>query len=260
MQNSRIKQLRKMLELSQEAFAERLKISQSALSQIESAKKQPSYEVYMNICQEFKVSPNWLTLGIKPVFLKTIPQAAAGKLKDAPDKPGVVCLVRQEAHADYLQNIDNEDYVTALQCYTLPGFEKGVHRMFEIDGDSMEPTLYHGELVIAQKVEKPETIGGGYIYVLVTTSGIVVKRVFLYEDGYSAYSLKSDNKKYSTYHIQKKDLVEAWEVRSKITSNFLHSQKEDVRRFSDIEERMARLEKQLAALTKLGDTEKQGEN
>jgi transcriptional regulator with XRE-family HTH domain len=60
----RIRQVRGF-DLTQEAFAEQLEISQSQLSKYERGLMSPPAEVLLRIKEKFKVSADWLLTGVK---------------------------------------------------------------------------------------------------------------------------------------------------------------------------------------------------
>lgn len=68
--NERIKELRKKLELSQEAFAERIGLKGSAVSHLESGRRNITNQVITAICREFGVSEEWLRNGTGEMFLE----------------------------------------------------------------------------------------------------------------------------------------------------------------------------------------------
>lgn len=61
--NERIKALRKRLGLTQQAFADRLKISRGNIGAYEVRKNAPSDAVISLICKEFNVNEIWLRTG-----------------------------------------------------------------------------------------------------------------------------------------------------------------------------------------------------
>ena len=61
--NERIKALRKRLGLTQQAFADRLKIARGNISAYEVGKNAPSDAVISLICKEFNVNEIWLRTG-----------------------------------------------------------------------------------------------------------------------------------------------------------------------------------------------------
>lgn len=66
--NERIKELRKTLGLSQEAFAERLGLKGSAVSHLESGRRNVTTQNINAICREFGVNEEWLRTGSGNMF------------------------------------------------------------------------------------------------------------------------------------------------------------------------------------------------
>lgn len=69
--NNRIKEIRKTLDLSQEAFGERLGITGSGLSNIESRKRNVTEQMILSICREFNVNEEWLRTGNGDMFIES---------------------------------------------------------------------------------------------------------------------------------------------------------------------------------------------
>lgn len=61
--NERIKELRKILNLTQSEFATRLLLSQNFIAQVESGKKNISERTEADICREFNINEEWLRTG-----------------------------------------------------------------------------------------------------------------------------------------------------------------------------------------------------
>ena len=69
--HERIKHLRKYeLKLTQEEFAQKIKISRSNLANIESGKISITDRVCIDICATFRVNETWLREGIGDIFLE----------------------------------------------------------------------------------------------------------------------------------------------------------------------------------------------
>ena len=66
--NERIKSLRKKLNLSQEAFGERLGITGGGISKLESGQRNITEQMVKSICREFHVSYLWLKTGQGEMF------------------------------------------------------------------------------------------------------------------------------------------------------------------------------------------------
>lgn len=65
--NTRIKKLRKALELTQQSFADRLGLKQNSIALIESGRK-TSDQTIRSICREFHVNEEWLRTGAGEMF------------------------------------------------------------------------------------------------------------------------------------------------------------------------------------------------
>lgn len=66
--NSRIKELRKALKLSQEEFGSRLGVGKSAISYLESGRSNVTEQMILLICKEFSANEDWLRSGEGEMF------------------------------------------------------------------------------------------------------------------------------------------------------------------------------------------------
>ena len=78
--NERIKELRKELGLSQEAFAGRIGLKGSAVSLIESGRRNITDQVVLAICREFSVNEDWLRTGNGSMFMELSRAELAAKI------------------------------------------------------------------------------------------------------------------------------------------------------------------------------------
>ena len=68
--NERIKELRKILELNQTDFGNRIGIKQGSVAAYESGARTPIDAVIISICREFGVNEEWLRSGEGEMFCK----------------------------------------------------------------------------------------------------------------------------------------------------------------------------------------------
>lgn len=66
--NERLKELRKSLNLTQQAFADRIGIARGNIGAYEVGKNAPSDAVISLICKEFNVSEEWMRYGTGDMF------------------------------------------------------------------------------------------------------------------------------------------------------------------------------------------------
>lgn len=64
----RLKKLRKTLDLTQQAFADRIGMKQNTIAQYEMGRTIPSDAIIFSICREFNVNENWLRTGEGDMF------------------------------------------------------------------------------------------------------------------------------------------------------------------------------------------------
>ena len=126
------------------------------------------------------------------------------------------------AQAGYYQHYQDPIYIRQLQKVSLPGlpYKGAQYRLFEVEGDSMEPTLKEGYHVVAQMVESDQwtSIANYYIYVIVTASQILIKRLFRIDA--SRFAMISDNEDfYPQKMLQIEEIRELWLVKRKLDWN-----------------------------------------
>lgn len=124
---------------------------------------------------------------------------------------GNIAFVPIKARAGYLCGYGDIGFIGGLQHFTMPGFREGPYRMFEVDGDSMYPTLTHGDYVIAKRLENIADIRLYGIYVVLTREdGIVVKRLLNRVETEFKLILKSDNEGYPERNLAIEEVLEIW--------------------------------------------------
>lgn len=67
----RIKELRKVLNLSQDSFGKRLGVTGTSISRIEKGERSLTEQMALAICREFRVDYYWLTTGYGNMFTGT---------------------------------------------------------------------------------------------------------------------------------------------------------------------------------------------
>lgn len=98
----RIKQVRQLNHLTQEIFAERIGITKSSVSLIESGKNNPSEQTIRAICREFGIRREWLELGHEPMKeadMANSPETLVPELVAIlSDNPALLDLARRSAN------------------------------------------------------------------------------------------------------------------------------------------------------------------
>ncbi len=186
-----IKEIRQLYNLTQEEFALALGVTRELVNKMEKGKCGVSKGTAA-LLQQF-VQERQREIFSPDVQVMGTPQATPSKLvlpyleqrreKIAERPPVQVPLVAQKAQAGYLRAYEHVDYLEGLDQYALPPGVNGlgaVWSYFEVDGDSMEPTFYAGDMVLASLVmpEDWDDIKNFCVYVIVTADRLLIKRVF----------------------------------------------------------------------------------
>ncbi|MCI8669225.1 MAG: helix-turn-helix transcriptional regulator [Lachnospiraceae bacterium] len=78
--NSRVKELRKALNLSCELFGQKIGVGKNAISRIETGKNGLTEQNIKLICQEFNVNEIWLRTGVGEMFAEMSKKEKVAKL------------------------------------------------------------------------------------------------------------------------------------------------------------------------------------
>lgn len=127
-----------------------------------------------------------------------------------------------------------------LPSIKLPDAPLGLNIAFQIDGDSMHPTIRHLDYVAGNKVEDIQDIRSGYTYIIIDKDdGVLCKRI--YKEG-NYYQVVSDNPSYPAYKRSQYDILAFFRCFCRLSFDF-RSYHDDVRAsIKDINTRMNKLE------------------
>lgn len=78
--NERLKELRKILGLTQQEMADKIGVKRNTIATYESGKVDPSSRTLADICKEFGVREEWLRTGEEPMLVELPPEDEATKL------------------------------------------------------------------------------------------------------------------------------------------------------------------------------------
>lgn len=224
-----IKEIRQLYNLTQQEFAASLGITRELVNKMEKGKtgvSKATSALVKQFLQDRKSENNSQNsedvefFGIPrkqglPYFLQRREQ------KNIPVEHQVE-LVGIKAQAGYVKGYEQVDYMEKLEKYSLPpGVNPAgaVWRYFEIDGDSMEPTLSAGDVVLATMVppEDWHDIRNFCVYIIHTSDQLLIKRIYRKSD--TEWVLISDNEEANPQVLlQVKDVKQLWLFRRHIRS------------------------------------------
>ena len=152
-----------------------------------------------------------------------------GKLRHIP-------ILDQRAAAGWPYASEDTGYLSRLPVFTVPytWFRGGEYALIETDGDSMHPTIYNGDWLFIKRITDLKDVKDGHAHVVLTRDGVVVKRlVNRVADGYLA--LQSDNRIYTTYRVDLRDVLQVWKVDRKLSAIIRNEQADLVNRMDQME-------------------------
>jgi len=177
----------------------------------------------------FDFSPDYLYLGKGSCFSDDDAGRHLNVLTVVTDENNVERIVHVDkpAQAGYPNELADPTFVKELPTFNLPNYKynDGTSRSFSVKGDSMEPTLLEGDLVVCSYLEPglwQSDLKNNELYVVVTKDDVVVKRIINNLVADQSLTLHSDNPVFRSYKIHLRDLREIWRVRVKI-SHYLPS-------------------------------------
>jgi phage repressor protein C with HTH and peptisase S24 domain len=226
-----IKNIRQLYNLTQEEFAMALGVTRELVNKMEKGKSSISKATKLliqNFMEERKSEENSHsyvsdvqifgtphTRSSKPYYLERREQ----KKKSEPFE---VPLVAIKAQAGYIKGFEHVDYMDTLEKYSLP---PGVNPMgavwsyFEVEGESMEPTLFAGDIILASMLphEDWNDVKDFCVYIILTADQLLVKRVYKKND--QQWVLVSDNEEAAPQVlVNVNDIKQVWTFRRHIRS------------------------------------------
>ena len=117
--NERIKELRRIKNMTLEAFGAKVGVTRAAVSNIENCRSNPSDQLILSICREFGVSEQWLRYGTGEMFpprtrAQEIADFAADLLSDEPESTRSVVI-------SYLMRWDADDWAAVTKILRKHG-------------------------------------------------------------------------------------------------------------------------------------------
>lgn len=219
-----LRYFRNQLQMTQSELAEKLGLQRTMISAYEDGRSEPKLSSLSIMSSLFNISIDELLYrDIQEQGRKITGQKDIKVLTIAVDQEDNerITMVGQKASAGYLNGFSDPEYVESLPQFHLPNLSRHTtYRAFELSGDSMLP-LVPGTIIIGSYVEQLSDIKSGRTYVLVTvTEGVVYKRVFNYLEENGKLFLVSDNEQYKPYEIKGEDVLEIWEAKAFISTDF----------------------------------------
>ena len=178
--------------LNQKGLAEKLGVAPNTISQIVNGHRYPSLELLEKIAEVLAVSlPEFFSRRDESLpdiefvpLIKAVPRAGAGGLETDGEHEGLYSF-----HSSFL-----------LRKQGTPE----TMRLFRIAGDSMEPTLFSGDMIMVNTGEAARHVQTGMVYLLRLGDELMVKR--LENRPGNMLLIRSDNPSYQAIPVSKAEM------------------------------------------------------
>ena len=210
-------------------FAISIDFHPQCISDVMTGKRPVNTDMISRSVEQYDLNPSYLFSGVGSKFAKeksiNTKQPSNPILSVVTNEAGEERIVHVpvSAQAGYGQQLHDPVFLRELPTFTLPDhqFQRGSYRCFDISGDSMEPTLFSGDKVVCSFIEPDKyysALRDNYVYVVISKSGVVIKRIENNLKANGHLTLISDNSYYGNYEIELKDIAEIWMVTLKISA------------------------------------------
>lgn len=217
--------LRKKKGHTQLSFSELLDIKRSNVGAYEENRAIPKFSVLTKMADYFEITLDEFINDDINEDWKPTSKSSSSNLRvlsvtvDANNNENIE-LVPVLASAGYLNGYNDPEYVKELPKFSLPMFNQGTYRAFEIKGDSMLP-LPSGTFIVTEYVENWQDIKAGQTYIIVSRNdGVVYKRIGNKFKEDKGVKLVSDNKSYDPYWVETADILEVWKAKAFMSTEF----------------------------------------
>ncbi len=163
--NTRVKLIRKQLNLTQEQLAQRLGVGKAALSMIETGKAGLSMRNRNILVQELNVNPDWLEYGTGEMFNAKPELHSFSHRTDTSLPLQSVPLYSIEGTAGLVPLFNNQQEFKPVHFIHLPHLPTCDGAIY-IAGDSMYPLLKSGDIVLYKQLQNIDDIFWGDMYLL----------------------------------------------------------------------------------------------
>lgn len=204
-----------------------------------------------------EVNPVWLLTGKGEVNILEEKKPVSEIILATPDTESqiTVPVINIKAAANYVTGYQTQEFIEELEAILLPKSMVGEqqHYAFQAIGDSMHPTIYTDDYILAKLLDPSEWQGTkeNYIHVIVSNSrGVVIKRTKnrLKEKGF--IRCKSDNRYHPPFNIDADDILQIFEVKCKLSFNLPDINFDIYNELSAMQEKIEELDRVQSLLTK----------
>lgn len=163
-----------------------------------------------------------------------------------------ITMVDAKASAGFPSNLNNESWYKEQPHFSfpIPELQHNNFTAFEVNGDSMEPTLFKGDWVIGHQLESAQEIRNGYVHVLVSKDGPQVKRLLNRVSERNAIVILSDNDAYQSQQIPMEEVLGIYAIKAKVSFHLKNIQKDIYKDINQLQYQIMDMQQEIKAIKK----------
>lgn len=210
---------------SSRQFAMNIGCLPQGLNEILKGNREVSVELIRKAIEIYNINSDYLFMGNSPMFKGDVDtNLSACESTSYTVSQNKISYLPISAQAGYAEQFNDAVFEHQLLKFSLPDqkFNHGIHRCFDVAGDSMDPALQAGDKVVCSLVDRNrdyKNVKDNFVYVIVLQDSILIKRVVNNIAKNNTLDLLSDNNYYPPQTINAIAIVEMWLVEVRI-SNF----------------------------------------
>lgn len=213
----RLKEIRLKFNKTQNEMAEIIGISRSTYTGIEKGKSTLTERNKMLIIDKLNINPIWFETGEGEMLKSNFTQSDVRNVDTQTMNWIQIPFIPVHARATFAETFETEIHeLSTLTIPRLPGINYENGKVFEVDGDSMDPTLITGEQVFCEYVDPADwKYITGPVVVAFGNNMIVVKRIKENNLSNGELTLWSDNEMGGkfTLHTEQDQIRRMYKVR-----------------------------------------------
>ncbi len=193
---------------SYKKVAEKLSMHPQCLSDILHNKREVTLKILNDAISLFNCNPLYLHHGTGNMF-----NGEDESHSETKEAFGEITYISVAAQAGYVDQFHDSILEESLPTFSIPDriYSQGIYRCFDIEGDSMEPTLFEGDKVVCRIIDPSlwfNNIRPNFVYVFATDSGLIIKRVSKVDKETQTITLSSDNDYFKDFELHVSKLKE----------------------------------------------------
>ena len=213
----RLKEIRLKFNKTQNEMAEIIGISRSTYTGIEKGKATLTERNKMLIIDKLNINPIWFETGKGEMLKSNFTQSDVRNVDTQTMNWIQIPFIPVHARATFAETFETEIHeLSSITIPRLPGINYENGKVFEVDGDSMDPTLITGEQVFCEYVDPADwKYITGPVVIAFGNNLIVVKRIKENNLANGELTLWSDNEMGGklTLHTEQDQIRRMYKVR-----------------------------------------------